>query len=222
VKDLLENSNSEIILKQEKIHASEYRAETRRIKNILHAFGISKDDFSKNGVHSVKILATLATILELRDVERSSFFSALAQLNIDSSHIERQNRDISYTINSLEISTREAKLRYDKLREILTNLRRNWDTKEDQKLREWKHNTTLLDQKSKEYQLRLSRLERQYDAMNIEGGGLRFQDLKNKEEQVEVLEQLVKDKTKKLKAYQVLPPDITLAKLQLDEAQNKL
>ncbi|CAG8828430.1 13954_t:CDS:2, partial [Racocetra persica] len=185
VKDFFENnSNSEIILKQEKIHASEYRAESeylvaqfiiivlliysfsgcyiaRRIKNILNAFGISKDDFSKNGVQSIKILATLATILELRDVERSR---------------------------------------------ILTNLRRNWDTKEDQKLREWKHNTTLLDQKAKEYQLKLSRLERQYDAMNIEGGGLRFQDLKNKEEQVDALEHLVKDKAKKLKTYQVLPP----------------
>ncbi|CAG8574348.1 11289_t:CDS:2, partial [Dentiscutata heterogama] len=155
----MKDALAEIILKQEKIHASEYRAETSRIKNILHAFGISKDDFSKNGVQSVKILATLATILELRDIERSSFLSAIAQLSIDSSHIERQNRDISRTINSLETSTQEAKLRHHKLREILTNLRRNWDTKEDQKLKEWKRNTTLLDQKAKEYQLKLSRLE---------------------------------------------------------------
>ncbi|CAG8603764.1 7939_t:CDS:2 [Dentiscutata erythropus] len=194
----------------------------RRIKNILHAFGISKDDFSKNGVQSVKILATLATILELGDIERSSFLSAIAQLSIDSSHIERQNRDTLRTINSLEISTQEAKLRYHKLREILTNLRRNWDTKEDQKLKEWKRNTTLLDQKAKEYQLKLSRLERQYAAMNIEGGGLRFQDLKSKEEQIEALEKSVKDKTKKLKVYQILPPDVVLAKLQLDVAQQKL
>ncbi|CAG8729356.1 3407_t:CDS:2, partial [Racocetra fulgida] len=141
VKDFFENnSNSEIILKQEKIHASEYRAE-------------------------IRITFVVETIYQ---ISLNAFFLHLILL----------------------------------LSRILTNLRRNWDTKEDQKLREWKHNTTLLDQKAKEYQLKLSRLERQYDAMNIEGGGLRFQDLKNKEEQVEALEHLVKDKAKKLKTYQ--------------------
>lgn len=42
--------------------------------------------------------------------------------------------------------------------------------------------------------------------MNIEKGGLNYQKLKQKEEKVQVLEQEVKTKTKKLKTYRILPP----------------
>ncbi|RHZ75002.1 hypothetical protein Glove_218g43 [Diversispora epigaea] len=213
---------SEIILQQQKIHALEYRTEALRIKDILDTVGISKENLSKNGALALKSLSSLATIFGLKDIERSSYLSAIAQLTIDSYETERQIYEVSRIIESLKINTQEAKLKEEKLIILLTNLRKKWDLHEKQKLKEWEANNDLVNKKAIEYNQKLIRLEKQYSSMNIEKEGLNFQKLKQREEKVGVLEQQIKTKTKKLKTYRVLPPDIMMAQLKLDEAKQTL
>ncbi|CAG8555624.1 1189_t:CDS:10 [Acaulospora colombiana] len=172
-----QDAMAEIILQQQRIHASEYRAEASRIKDILDTIGICKDNLPKNGVLALRSLASLATILDLGDVERSR---------------------------------------------LLLNLRERWNSKEKKTLGEWEASANLLGFKAKEYHQKLTRLERQYSSLNVEGGGLRYQSLKQKEEDVRALEKQVKIEAKKLQTYKVLPPDITLAQYKLDEARQTL
>ncbi|CAG8482605.1 2583_t:CDS:2 [Diversispora eburnea] len=190
---------SEIILQQQKIHALEYRTEALRIKDILDTIGISKENLSKNGALALKSLSSLATIFGLKDVERSSYLSAIAQLTIDSYETERQRYEVSRIIESLKINTQEAKLKEEKLIILLTNLRKKWDLHEKQKIKEWEANNDLVSKKAIEYNQKLIRLEKQYSSMNIEKEGLNFRKLKQREEK-----------------------DIMMAQLKLDEAKQTL
>ncbi|RIA92550.1 hypothetical protein C1645_820571 [Glomus cerebriforme] len=217
-----QDAMTEIIIKRQKIQTMEYRTEAKRIKNILDTVGLSKEDLSKNGVHSLKTLTSLATILGLADTERSSYLSALAQLNLDILRVERKNNAIDRSIKSMEIQIQEAKSKNEKLNKLLYNLRERWDSKEEEGLRLWKRNMHLLSQKGKEYQDRIIKLERKYDELNVEKGGLRFKELKEKEDHVNALKQEVGMKEAKLKTYQIMPADIILAKLKMDEAKQKL
>ncbi|CAG8627820.1 7075_t:CDS:2, partial [Funneliformis caledonium] len=205
-----QDAMTEIIINRQKAQAVEYRAEAKRIKEILDTVGISKVDLSKNGAQALKTLSSLATIL------------ALAQLNLDTLRVERKNNVIVRSTDSMETQIQAAKLRNEKLNTLLSNLRCRWNSKEQQKLQEWKKNTQLLSEKGKEYQNRLSILERKYNDMNVKEGGLRFKDLKEKEDNVNALDHEIRSKTSKLKTYKIMPANLTLAKLKLEEAKQEL
>ncbi|KAG9300982.1 hypothetical protein G9A89_018934 [Geosiphon pyriformis] len=220
--NMQQDAMAKILLENQKIHALEYRAESERIKKNLNAIGIKKEDLSKNSQTALRTLATLGVTLGLGDVERSSYLGALAKLNIDLSRAERRHAIANETASIIENRTREAKIQNEKIRRVLSNSRRNWDLIEEQKLREWKKNTTLLTQKGREYQDRLTRLETQYSSMNIEDSGVRLDKLKQKEDYVTATEEEVRIKNRKLRTYQNMPPDITLATFQLHEAKERL
>ncbi|CAI2185808.1 3043_t:CDS:2 [Funneliformis geosporum] len=205
-----QDAMTEIIINRQKIQTVEYRAEAKRIKDILDIVELSKVDLSKNGTQALKTLSSLATVL------------ALAQLNLNTLRVERKNNVILRSTESMETQIQTAKLRNEKLNTLLSNLRCRWNSKGQQKLQEWKKNTLLLSEKGKEYQSRLSILERKYNDMNVKEGGLRFKDLKEKENNVNALDHEIRSKTSKLKIYKIMPPNMTLAKLQLDEAKLKL
>ncbi|EXX58706.1 uncharacterized protein OCT59_017508 [Rhizophagus irregularis] len=217
-----QDTMTEIIIKRQKIQAMEYRSEAKRIKDILETMRLSKDDLSKNGVHSLKTLTSLAIILGLANTEQSSYLSALAQLNLDILRAERNNNAIVGIIESMETRIQKAKSKNEKLDKLLYNLRKSWDSKEEEELRKWEKNMDLLLQKGKEYQDRIMKLERKYNELNVEEGGLRFKVLKKKEDYINYLEQEIGTKKAKLKTYQIMPPDIILAKLKTDEAKQKL
>ncbi|PKY24961.1 hypothetical protein RhiirB3_413596 [Rhizophagus irregularis] len=217
-----QDTMTEIIIKRQKIQAMEYRSEAKRIKDILETMRLSKDDLSKNGVHSLKTLTSLAIILGLANTEQSSYLSALAQLNLDILRAERNNNAIVGIIESMETRIQKAKSKNEKLDKLLYNLRKSWDSKEEEELRKWEKNMDLLLQKGKEYQDRIMKLERKYNELNVEEGGLRFKVLKKKEDYINYLEQEIGTKKAKLKTYQIMPPDIILSKLKTDEAKQKL
>ena len=57
--------------------------------------------------------------------------------------------------------------------------------------------------------------------MSIEGNGLRFKELKKKEDYVNALEQEVGAKTAKLKTYQIMPAVVNLFLLSFNYSQYK-
>ncbi|GBC03606.1 hypothetical protein RclHR1_05200017 [Rhizophagus clarus] len=217
-----QDNMTEIIIKRQKIQTIEYRSEAKRIKDILETARLSKEDLPKNGVHSLKTLSSLAIILGLANTEQSSFLSALAQLNLDILRVERNNNAIVGIIESMETRIQKAKSENEKLDKLLYNLRKSWDSKEEEELRKWKKNMDLLSQKGKEYGDRIIKLERKYNELNVEEGGLRFKALKEKEDYINSLGHEIGTKTAKLKTYKIMPADIVLAKLKTDEAKQKL
>ncbi|CAG8523352.1 12232_t:CDS:2 [Ambispora gerdemannii] len=220
--NIKQDAMAEITLKNLKVHAMEYSAEAKRINDILETMSVPKEELSKNGSVALNTLSSLAITLGLGDVESSSFIQALAQLNINTARAERKHKNATRAASALETRIKEANIQKIKLSRLLSNLRDNWDSMEEQKLREWRKNTDTLTQKGCEYQDRLSRLEKQYTSMNIEEGGLRLEKLKQQQERVIAMEKEVKIKSQKLRNYQDMPPDIKLATLKLHEAKEKL
>ncbi|CAG8505872.1 7678_t:CDS:2 [Paraglomus occultum] len=211
------------LVKENRImHRIEYVEEDKRLQEILRVIGISKNDLSKNGECAIRTLSSLAITLGLGDVEQSSYFRALAQLNIESERTQRSRNMTKHTIEEFENQIQEASLRLERLNMLTSSLRSKWDFVEEQKLKEWKKNSSLLTRKSCEYGNRLLHLEKQYELIGVEEGGLRVENLKQMEKNVEALGELLETKQQKLQIYQEMPPDLQMAQLKLDHARETL
>ncbi|CAG8564933.1 10584_t:CDS:2 [Paraglomus brasilianum] len=211
-----QDAAAELVRENRTMHRIEYVEEDKRLQEILKVIGISKNDLSKNGECAIRTLSSLAITLGLGDVEQSSYFRALAQLNIDSERTQRSRNMTKRTIEEFENQIQEASLRLERLN---TN---KWDFVEEQKLKEWKKNSCLLTRKSCEYGNRLLHLQKQYESMGVEEGGLRIENLKQIEKNVEALGELLETKRQKLQIYQEMPPDLQMAQLKLDHAREAL
>ncbi|KAJ1906924.1 hypothetical protein IWQ60_011970 [Tieghemiomyces parasiticus] len=93
---------------------------------------------------------------------------------------------------------------------------------EEQKIREWTHNTQLLARKATEYQTRLDDLVNEYAKRRIEARGLDYPTLQASDTRIRELSDQLRDAMRRLESYQALPPDITLATIKLDEANSAL
>ncbi|KAJ3054371.1 hypothetical protein HK097_001980 [Rhizophlyctis rosea] len=104
------------------------------------------------------------------------------------------------------------------MQDLLSQLQTS-ETEQKEDLDEWKRNTDMLQQKGQEYEERLEQLDNLYTPEMDE---IRVEVIAEIEEEVRQLSKVVKEKEKTLKGFQDLPPDITLARLKLDEKKHYL
>ncbi|KAK1317671.1 hypothetical protein QJS10_CPA05g02356 [Acorus calamus] len=62
---------SEIVSADYRRKASEYRAETARVREILESAGLATESLSESAVSSVEVIASVANLLNVRDTEMS-------------------------------------------------------------------------------------------------------------------------------------------------------
>jgi len=125
-------------------------------------------------------------------------------------------------VETVETRTTEARTKLEKLQGFLAQAQHARDTGELERTKEHRANTQVLNSKAQEYVKKLEKVEQQYAATGIEQAGLRYPALCRLEKEIDRIEGDLAARQKVLKGYKDLPPDISLAKLKVAEAQERL
>ncbi|KAJ3034246.1 HAUS augmin-like complex subunit 1 [Rhizophlyctis rosea] len=205
----------------------EYRAEAQRLNGILSGLNITTDNLSKSADLNLQALVSLALSLGICKTSRaslpqnlhlSSYETAMTDLLIQERRAEWDLQRDKRLLDTMERRRQGLERSLDHMKALLTELQAT-ESSEDEHLNDLKRNTTMLQQKGQEYEERLEYLESQYTP---EMDSIRIEVLRKLEDEVRELANEVKEKEDRLKGFQDLPPDITLAKIKLEEKKHYL
>ncbi|KAI8596836.1 hypothetical protein EDD21DRAFT_235885 [Dissophora ornata] len=203
--------------------STSYRSEDIKLKENLQILGLQKDLLSTESQVLLSQLSDLAMLLGTSDTSLASFHNSLAQLHLDNLHYSTQQREQSLRIDALKKSQLEAKAGLDRLLELKRRLTVQRDTEGDIEQRTRRRSAELSRIKANEDKDSLRKLQIQQSSdQDVEVQELTLAHLASKEKSVADLERQLGVQSKKLVAYQEIPPDYMLAKLKLQEATLQL
>ncbi|KAL7749938.1 hypothetical protein RI367_004814 [Sorochytrium milnesiophthora] len=173
---------------------------------------------SKQGTSYLTALVDLALRLQLGNVRESSYQLALTDLACHRQDVQSRKAKHDAQLTALETLREKLAQQEAQAQDICTTLRRQ--APEEQALtQQYKAQAQLMSAKQEEYQRRLAAIISDQDARL---GGIRLQPLQALQDQLHAQQQRFDKSRSLLQSYRDLPPDLTLAKLKLNEAQHRL
>ncbi|XP_033125195.1 HAUS augmin-like complex subunit 1 [Anneissia japonica] len=214
------NRDAQIILADLNQKTTEYEAEAKRLSQILESVGLSTPCLSQSGSVSLRTLARVATILEIKDVTTSSYL--LQMSNLTQSMMETQSEHCTETKQNEQLFTK-TKAAFIKA----SSLKRALDALEDQsqyagpELEKKVRTTGFLHNKIREYATKRQQLK---DQLNENGfsDSLSHQSLVKEAEYLGNLKAKLAPLKSKLDSYHCLPPNVSLTKVKIEEAKQEL
>ncbi|KAJ2709815.1 hypothetical protein H4R19_004056 [Coemansia spiralis] len=200
--------------------ARDYTALGDQLAVILRTAGLSPSDLPESTAKALSELSELGSRLGLGDLRPESFERAVALETM--AEFQRQS-----AIEALRDQTEATQQQIQESRERKARLQRLLDERartapiEEQKAREWERNADIIAQKSAEYGRRLAELNAAKRALQVRERGLEYAQIRDLNAAVEVLGQAVAEKQSIYDGYAALPPDISLARLKLEEAKQR-
>ncbi|CAB3984523.1 HAUS augmin-like complex subunit 1 [Paramuricea clavata] len=199
---------------------NEYRSEAKRLQRIISSVGLPLSNLSQSGLTSVRTLASTALLLDLRDTKMSSYLLGINELSKELHSAKEEEIKSKHATTKQLQKTNKALIQYNSLKKACETLEEQISLQEPilkQRLRD----TGFLNQKTGEYQRQLDQLLSYQKQANLEPA-LYHKALEKKYEDVVKLEEDLKPLKSKLDTYHSLPPDISLAKVRLEEARREL
>ncbi|XP_057312017.1 uncharacterized protein LOC130650130 [Hydractinia symbiolongicarpus] len=195
--------------------SEEYKLEGERIKNMLTALGLSIPTLSNAGKSSVKSLADVAMLLDIKDTQKSSYLLAMSNLADDIQNIENLAAKKEDEFNKL-VSQMTASL------QNVNNVKRYGSKYEeehtiDESIAEKRRKDTInLRNKADNYASQIIASEVESDPH------ITHETLLRLAQEVKELKSEVQPLLSKYKMYRSLPPDVNLAKVKIEEAKRQL
>ncbi|PIA13721.1 hypothetical protein COEREDRAFT_83320 [Coemansia reversa NRRL 1564] len=199
----------------------EYTALGNLFAEILQAAGITLAGLPPSTSKALSELSKVANDLGLADMRAESFERAVAVETM--AGFKRQSE-----LDLIQEQTTEVQCRIKHSHERRARIQKLLDERtkaapiEEQKAREWERNADIVSQKVDEYRERLSSLNTLNNARQVRERGLEYTQIHALDAAVEALRRSVEEKQNAYDGYSALPPDISLAKLKLEEAKQKL
>ncbi|KAJ1985207.1 hypothetical protein H4R34_000166 [Dimargaris verticillata] len=201
--------------------AQEYETQTTRLAQSLQTTGVSLANVPPPLKDQLEALGRIAVLLDLKDVALSSFQIALCTWCNQYWTQKRTLVELRAQQRRIKQRQQDAQRQLQKVQRVL-NQATTVHPMEEQKAREWRHNTRLLGQKTKEYASRVTDLGTIVQAIDPITKHVDYDSLKRSDDRIIELSQQLNQHQDKVNSYMALPPDITLAKLKLEEANGYL
>jgi len=212
------DADVELLLQDSAHYIHEYKQQGLRLQSVLQNVGVDPEEVDPHS--SVRActtaLVSLASALQLKDVQNSSYFVGINDLRQEADKLEQQQITERQVLKDLMGKTTQVVQRIAELKRVLEQL-------EEQSLVA-QHTTSLrtaeiayLSSKAAEYQETLADAEAH--AVDPE---LTHEHLLTEASRLSQLQILTNQIQEVLASYMDLPPDISLAKLKIEEARAKL
>ncbi|KAJ4835752.1 AUGMIN subunit 1 [Turnera subulata] len=199
--------------------AVEFRAQAARIREILESVGLAQEGLPSNVLASVKVLANMANLLNIRDTELSSFLVAAGDISLRKTGVEEKRAKVQKESKILLDYTRKAISRLTYLKKTLAQLEDDVAPCESQS-KNWEINLGVMASKERQYMQQYSNykalLNRVGYTPEISHGVLVEMDEHRKD-----LEKKTKPILDTLRSYQDLPPDKALAALAIEDKKRQ-
>lgn len=198
----------------------EYAVEATSCKQSLEDIGLSCTTLSQSGLSSLKILSELAFALDLKDCTYSSYAMSMSDLSCKMEETKSELRRNQTENTNLQDRTKEG----CKEREMLA---RNFELSEQQAcvekpLREKRSKEThFLKGKAKEYNMLIENLQETIQQTGLTQD-LYHENLELISEELTGIRGHISVLKTKLSSFHNLPPDMSLARVKIEEAKQDL
>ncbi|XP_020914358.1 HAUS augmin-like complex subunit 1 isoform X2 [Exaiptasia diaphana] len=192
------NSDTEIVAEDMRQKAVEYDLEAQRMQKVLDYLGLSLSSLSQSGDHSIKILSDIALLLGLKDCTSSSLLLGIINQSRTLNKVLDDRAEESSIYSKLISKTKSALVQANSLQRTFESLEEQ-HTLHKPVLEKRSHETEFFHNKAKQYH-----------------------KIVREAEDVNYLKEKSKPLKDKLEIYQDLPPDLSLAKVKVEEAKLQL
>lgn len=200
--------------------AAEFRSQAARVRQILEAAGLAQENLPQTAVSSAQNLANVAHLLNLKDVEVSSFLVAFGDLSLRKSDVEERRSKAQKESKMLLDNTRKAIARLTQLKRTLAQLEEEVASCEGP-IMQWQTNLKMMASKERQYLQQLANYKTVLSRVGYTpeiNHGVLMQMVELRKD----LERKTKPILDTLRSYQDLPPDKALAELAIEDKRREI
>ncbi|KAI8507759.1 HAUS augmin-like complex subunit 1 [Branchiostoma belcheri] len=200
--------------------ADEYNAEARRLSRTLQSIGLTPESLTKTGTTALSTLVSTAQTLELKNTSTTSYLLAMKDLSQEALDVEDSRREEQHLSKELLRKTTTAMAHLNAIERDEESLeQREKMTGPD--LEKKAQTAVFLQSKAAEYRNSLRQLRGQLEASGVDPT-LYHHKLVNQAEELDKKREKIAELRAQLDSYHSLPPDISLARVKIEEAKREL
>ncbi|XP_014669867.1 PREDICTED: HAUS augmin-like complex subunit 1 [Priapulus caudatus] len=198
----------------------EYEAEASRVKHVLQKTGIEATKFPQQATTMIQGLATLASLLELKDISTSSYLLGLGDL-AEVIKVTDKDRTTEHRMSaSLLRNTTQALHKLNDVTQALDKAR-ELEKSHATTTRKQEKNTQFLRMKCNEYESQIQQQEFKLAEAGVDSS-VHHGALVSQAQELADLQSKIGPLKKKLENYHSLPADFSLAQLKVEELRKQV
>lgn len=198
----------------------EYNAEESRLEKLLARMGLSNESTSMASQSCIDTLTDLALNLNIRDCAKTSYFLAMNDLLTEYENLESEMRGAQNELFELNKWVDQSTKSHNKLSRIEETLAQR--TEVNIPIAEKRHrDVETWNLKIGKYKEQIKKFDTEIEALSV-NPDIHHETIVALSEKISTMKAEMKPLKQKLESYQSLPPDITLAKVKIEERKREL
>ncbi|XP_059165085.1 HAUS augmin-like complex subunit 1 [Physella acuta] len=200
--------------------ADEYNAESERLCKILCRLNLSQNNLSQSGLNSLRSLAKLGTLLDIKDASDTCYFLALQHLDMELEQVGQKKQSEADLLQQVTAKSQAALLKCSALKKTLDGIKQN--ASQEQPVNDKRKNDTVfLHSKAKNYGKDITKLQTQL-AKSRTDKSIFHEALVKKSEFLKSLQDKLAPLRAELESYSSLPPDLSETKIKVEQQRREL
>ncbi|XP_048735531.2 HAUS augmin-like complex subunit 1 isoform X2 [Ostrea edulis] len=200
--------------------AEEYNIEARRCEGILKKMNLSIASLSQAGVISLRVIANLALILQVKDTSDTSFLLAMQHLDNELYKVEEAKRKEERNMQILTDKIKTAMLKQSHLKKAMDVLEQKAACQQPESEKRTK-DIHFIHSKAKEYKDKIKQMQTTLLKLKVDPS-IYHSSLVKSSKELEKLQLELSPLQTKLQTYSSLPPDLSCIKVKIEELKVKL
>lgn len=200
--------------------AVEYTADGQRLGNILAALNLKSGSLSQSGVMSLRTLANLSYLLQVRDACDTSYLLALRRLHEEGDEVRESLIAEKRLLGQLTLKTKDALVKHSSLLKTCQELEQTAG-EQSAEMESRAKSAGFLHSKARDYTQLISKLKGDLSKTGVDPSTF-HENLVKKSQELQNLQEELEPLKRKLKNYHDLPPDISQAKVKIAELTQKV
>ncbi|ESO92361.1 hypothetical protein LOTGIDRAFT_162667 [Lottia gigantea] len=216
----VKDRDAKLIVEDHNQKAEEYNIDGKRIGKIVEGIKLTPASLSQSGVTSLRTLANLALLLQIKDTTDTSYYLGLQNLHDQETKLEDDRKIEWKLISELFNKTRTSLIKYNSLHKALETLEEQRGIQKP-KIESHFEQTGFLRNKALEYKKLIQKHQGQLVKLNVTPE-IYHKTLVKKSEDLQALHQKITPLKSKLQSYHDLPPDLTQARVKIEELRRQV
>ncbi|XP_071110633.1 HAUS augmin-like complex subunit 1 isoform X1 [Haliotis cracherodii] len=216
----LQDKNCQLVIDDLRQKAAEYGVEAQRLSRVVKDVNLSQGCLSQSGVTSLRTLANLALLLDVRDASDTSYLLALQNLSSDLMKTAETRKQEETCLAEFTQKSKAALHKYNSLLKTLHHLEEKSVTQRPETEKRRKKVSFFID-KAKQYKGSMQKLQAELTRVGADPS-LYHQTLVKKSEELQALKQKIAPLRIKLQMYYDLPPDLSQTKVKIEELKQQV
>ncbi|XP_013389907.1 HAUS augmin-like complex subunit 1 isoform X2 [Lingula anatina] len=211
---------AQLLIEDDRQKAEEYNLEAVRLAGILQEIGLTTSSLSKSGLVSLRTLTSVAQLLEIKDACDTSFLLGISEISQAQMKISEARNAEQKQTGQLISQTNSALHKTAALKKTIHNLKEQAKY-QGPDLEKKAKQAGFLQSKAREYKGHIQKYQTTLSQSGMEPH-LYHQALGKKAEELQQLKAKLGPLRLKLDGYHRLPPNISMAKVKIEEVKRDL